>query len=115
MSSVKVTGVLVYRVSTTISIIKYFQFTRSKLKLISCFLSDFYIITPSVLSNNRKFFPFFKMGLKKTERIFLSSAWQRPTLTGTKSQLPSALRSLTSVFGMGTGVTFSPLLPDYKV
>ena len=27
-------------------------------------------------------------------------------------QLPSALRSLTSVFGMGTGVTFSPLLPD---
>ena len=28
-------------------------------------------------------------------------------------QLPSALRSLTSVFGMGTGVTFSPLLPDY--
>ena len=41
------------------------------------------------------------------------TAWQRPTLTGTKSQLPSALRSLTSVFGMGTGVTFSPLLPDY--
>ena len=36
------------------------------------------------------------------------TAWQRPTLTGTKSQLPSALRSLTSVFGMGTGVTFSP-------
>ena len=41
------------------------------------------------------------------------TAWQRPTLTGTKFQLPSALRSLTSVFGMGTGVTFSPLLPDY--
>ena len=32
---------------------------------------------------------------------------------GRMSQLPSALRSLTSVFGMGTGVTFSPLLPDY--
>jgi hypothetical protein len=32
---------------------------------------------------------------------------------GLASQLPSALRSLTSVFGMGTGVTFSPLLPDY--
>jgi hypothetical protein len=31
---------------------------------------------------------------------------------GRVSQLPSALRSLTSVFGMGTGVTFSPLLPD---
>ena len=42
-------------------------------------------------------------------------AWQRPTLTGVKPQLPSALRSLTSVFGMGTGVTFSPLLPDYFV
>ena len=34
---------------------------------------------------------------------------------GRVSQLPSALRSLTSVFGMGTGVTFSPLLPDYLV
>ncbi len=43
----------------------------------------------------------------------IDAAWQRPTLTGTKFQLPSALRSLTSVFGMGTGVTFSPLLPDY--
>ena len=41
------------------------------------------------------------------------TAWQRPTLTGAMPQLPSALRSLTSVFGMGTGVTFSPLLPDY--
>ena len=28
-------------------------------------------------------------------------------------QLPSALKSLTSVFGMGTGVTSSPLSPDY--
>ena len=34
---------------------------------------------------------------------------------GRLPQLPSALRSLTSVFGMGTGVTFSPLLPDYFV
>ena len=42
-----------------------------------------------------------------------TTAWQRPTLTGTKSQLPSALRSLTSVFGMGTGVTFSLLSPNY--
>jgi hypothetical protein len=42
-------------------------------------------------------------------------AWQRPTLTGVKPQLPSALRSLTSVFGMGTGVTFSPLLPDHFI
>ena len=29
-----------------------------------------------------------------------------------KPQLPSALKSLTSVFGMGTGVTSSPSLPD---
>ena len=41
-------------------------------------------------------------------RNIYNTAWQRPTLTGAKSQLPSALRSLTSVFGMGTGVTFSP-------
>ena len=27
---------------------------------------------------------------------------------GRMPQLPSALKSLTSVFGMGTGVTFSP-------
>jgi hypothetical protein len=39
-------------------------------------------------------------------------AWRRPTLTGGIPQLPSAQRSLTSVFGMGTGVTFSPSPPD---
>src|SRR5699024_12420484 len=38
------------------------------------------------------------------------TAWRRPTLAEAKPQLPSALESLTSVFGMGTGVT-SPLLP----
>jgi hypothetical protein len=43
------------------------------------------------------------------------TAWQRPTLTGGIPQLPSALKSLTSVFGMGTGVTSSPLLPDLKL
>ena len=32
--------------------------------------------------------------------------------SGTSVQLPSALRSLTSVFGMGTGVTSLPLSPD---
>ena len=35
-------------------------------------------------------------------------AWRRPTLAEAKPQLPSALESLTAVFGMGTGVT-SPL------
>src|SRR5690606_38159558 len=39
-------------------------------------------------------------------------AWQRPTLAGETPQLPSALKSLTSVFGMGTGVTSSPSSPD---
>ena len=39
-------------------------------------------------------------------------ARQRPTLAGGDPQLPSALESLTSVFGMGTGVTFPPLSPD---
>ncbi len=38
-------------------------------------------------------------------------AWQRPTLTKGNPSLPSALRSLTSVFGMGTGVTFLPSSP----
>ena len=36
---------------------------------------------------------------------------QRPTLTKGNPSLQSALRSLTSVFGMGTGVTFSPSSP----
>ncbi len=40
------------------------------------------------------------------------TAWRRPTLTGGSPQLPSALKSLTSVFGMGTGVTSSLLPPD---
>jgi hypothetical protein len=44
--------------------------------------------------------------------VALSFAWRRPTLTGGILQLPSALRSLTSVFDMGTGVTFSPSPPD---
>ena len=33
---------------------------------------------------------------------------------GENPQLPSALRSLTSVFGMGTGVTFSLSPPDFS-
>ncbi len=39
-------------------------------------------------------------------------AWRRPTLAGAKPQLPLALESLTTVFGMGTGVTSPLLLPD---
>jgi hypothetical protein len=33
---------------------------------------------------------------------------RRSTLTGGNPQLPSTLKSLTAVFGMGTGVTSSP-------
>ena len=55
--------------------------------------------------------PACKAGALPAELI-LRIAWQRPTLTGTRSQLPSALESLTSVFGMGTGVTSLPSLPD---
>ena len=40
------------------------------------------------------------------------SAWQRPTLAGGSPQLPSALKSLTTVFGMGTGVTSSLSPPN---
>ena len=39
-------------------------------------------------------------------------AWRRPTLAEAKPQLPSALGNLTAVFGMGTGVTSPPSLPD---
>ena len=39
-------------------------------------------------------------------------AWQRPTLAGDKPQLPSALESLTSEFGMESGVASLPLSPD---
>ena len=40
-------------------------------------------------------------------------AQRRPTLAGGDPQLPSALKSLTSVFGMGTGVTSSPSSLDF--
>src|SRR6478735_7894594 len=40
-------------------------------------------------------------------------ARQRSTLAGGSPQLPLTQKSLTAVFGMGTGVTSSLLLPDY--
>ncbi len=54
---------------------------------------------------------------KVSFRLFLLpirkiNARQRPTLAGGNPQLPSALKSLTSVFGMGTGVTSSPSSPS---
>ena len=47
----------------------------------------------------------------KKDELFLvhlfAFAWRRPTLTRGNPSLQSALRSLTSVFGMVTGVSFS--------
>jgi hypothetical protein len=40
----------------------------------------------------------------------INYSWQRPTLPR-KIVVPSALESLTAVFGMGTGVASPPLLP----
>ena len=40
-------------------------------------------------------------------------AQRRPTLTGGDPQLPSAQKSLTSVFGMGTGVASLPSSLDW--
>ena len=40
------------------------------------------------------------------------NAWQRPILTGGSPQLLSAFKCLTSVFGMGTGVTTWLSSPD---
>ena len=50
-----------------------------------------------------------------TELLWNKFAWRRPTLAGAKPQLPSALKSLTTVFGMGTGVTSSQSLPDNEL
>ena len=65
-------------------------------------------------SNTCRSLKFWKMTTKKTSSQsywFFHLAWQRPSLTGGNPQLHSALRSLTSVFEMGTGVSFLPSLP----
>ena len=73
----------------------------------------------------KKFLTTFRIFTSRTEpisweiktqvkRLVFLVAWRRPTLTGTRSQLPSALESLTSVFGMGTGVTSLPSSPNYE-
>ena len=61
-------------------------------------------------SNRRP--PACKAGALPAELI-LHLAWRRSTLAGGVPQLPSTLKSLTSVFGMGTGVTSLPSSPDY--
>ena len=47
--------------------------------------------------------------------LWRNLTWRLPTLTGGNPQLPSALRTLTSVFGMGTGVSFSLSSPHYFI
>ena len=54
-----------------------------------------------------------KKRLAKLVSFFLS--WQRPTLPQKEYAVPSALEDLTSVFGMGTGVTPLPLSPGYSI
>ncbi len=67
------------------------------------------------MSHQNKKQEFLKRNIKKAkEKSSLAFAWQRPTLAGETPQLPSALKSLTSVFGMGTGVTSSPSSPDLQ-
>ncbi len=53
-------------------------------------------------------------GCSTTELLRNDLAWQRPILTGEIPQLLSALRRLTSVFGMGTGVAVSLSPPDFR-
>ena len=55
-------------------------------------------------SNRRP--PACKAGALPAELI-LHQTKRRSTLTGGNPQLPSTLKSLTAVFGMGTGVTSS--------
>ena len=66
--------------------------------------------------------------LGQSEKIKLSGCMKRPTLSGrsflfmesgnvllsqvVSNQVPSALKGLTSVFGMGTGGSLSPLSPE---
>jgi hypothetical protein len=50
-----------------------------------------------------------------TTELLRNIAWQRPTLPGAMPQVPSALKSLTVVFGMGTCVTSSPSSPDNSI
>ncbi len=53
-------------------------------------------------------------GCSTTELLRNDLAWQRPILTGGDPQLLSALKRLTSVFGMGTGVAASLSPPDKR-
>ena len=57
-------------------------------------------------------FTFYHFTFNKLKMKF---AWRRPALTKGNPSLQSALRSLTSVFGMGTGVSFLLSPPHYLI
>src|SRR5690606_22799837 len=70
----------------------------------------------SIIINNFYRTTFFSPKKKAVTGIgndFHSCAQRRLTLTGGDPQLPSAQKSLTSVFGMGTGVASLPSSLDY--
>ena len=57
-----------------------------------------------------------RLNMKKAQRMlsFLHMESGSVLLSrAVPSQVPSALKGLTSVFGMGTGGTLSPLSPEY--
>ena len=47
-------------------------------------------------------------------RLFLMESGSDLLSQAVSSQVPSALKGLTSVFGMGTGGTLSPLSPEFS-
>ena len=59
---------------------------------------------------------YFRLDKKKTQRklsLFLMESGSDLLSRAVSSQVPSALKGLTSVFGMGTGGTLSPLSPEF--
>ncbi len=77
----------------------------------SCFVQSECLLLHFASSKRSSFAPLYTK--KDTFSGVSLLAWQRPTLTGGSPQLPSAQKSLTTVFGMGTGVTSLLLPPDY--
>ena len=93
---------------------KHAAFSSMSFSCCSFLLCSFHMITflfGSLLPKRSSFALFFLRKKDTFSGVFLI-AWQRPTLTGGSPQLPSAQKSLTTVFGMGTGVTSLLLPPD---
>ena len=59
----------------------------------------------------------FRLDKKKTQRklsLFLMESGSDLLSRAVSSQVPLALKGLTSVFGMGTGGSLSPLPPEFS-